>query len=324
MLKKRFTSLFLALAMVLGLSGQAFASGITTQPQVDVPIMGLSEEATELQSENTEFSAYATVTTIDEYEALQAAKAASALELAKKGYSFSEVAALHDGTAEREITEKIFETAQLPEDMLSTMGYSDEKIAILKSLSGNETLEELSVRGALASCDVTNKLVAHTYSTLEDETYFAASYTWKWDQCPAFLKTDCIGIGWNHDFAIDEDALPSTTTIEYVGVLNSAAKKTKTTNMLEKEINTVEYQFNAGPYYNGDQYYAKSGYGTIYLSCVGKVSNVKLQFKYAHSAITAGAPTVSAPWGVSFGFEHATEIYVPTSVVNHGAPTIID
>ncbi|MCT4686048.1 hypothetical protein [Vallitalea sp.] len=61
--------------------------------------------------------------------------------------------------------------------------------------------------------------------------------------------------------------------------------------------------------------WAKKGYGTAYLSQVGKMENAKFSFKYAHNAFGA-TPSVSYPWGVSFGFQGAEYTYLPDEIVN--------
>lgn len=143
------------------------------------------------------------------------------------------------------------------------MGYSADEIYVMKNLTGNETLEQMSTYGILADCTCYNTLVDHYYRTSTDKTYFLVSYGWEWDKCPAWVLTDCAGVGWNHDFHPDESLDTSsknynTTYKTYVNQSDATDKKYSSKAMVEKELNTAEDQFDMNGFY-GNAYYVKAG-----------------------------------------------------------------
>lgn len=198
------------------------------------------------------------------------------------------------------------------------MGYSADEIYVMKNLTGNETLEQMSTYGILADCTCYNTLVDHYYRTSTDKTYFLVSYGWEWDKCPAWVLTDCAVVGWNHDFHPDESLDTSsknynTTYKTYVNQSDATDKKYSSKAMVEKELNTAEDQFDMNGFY-GNAYYVKAGSGTMALSQTGKQNDAKFSFKYGHNEVLA-APSVGYPWGVSFSLEGAESIFMPSEIV---------
>lgn len=239
-------------------------------------------------------------------------------ELVNEGYSIDVVESLKNGNVEEYILEVTFEKALLSESQLSNMGYTADEIYVMKNLTGNETLEQLSTYGILADCTCYNTLVSHYYKTSTDKTYFIVSYGWEWDKCPAWVLTDCAGVGWNHDFHPDETLDTSTTNYNttyktYVNQSDSTDKKYSSKAMVEKELNTAEDQFDMNGFY-GTAYYVKSGSGTMALSQTGRQNDAKFSFKYGHNELLA-APSVGYPWGVSFSLEGAESIFMPSEIV---------
>lgn len=257
------------------------------------------------------------VSVMDEYEIIQAALEKTDAELLEDGYTTETIAQIKNGEAAEAIRSVTFERAAFPANQLSHMGYSADEIATFKVLSGNETLEDLSIRGILANCFTYSEFDSHTYNVAKNKTFFICSFGWEWDKCPAWVLTDCAGIGWNHDFHPDDSVNSNynKTFKTYVHQLHESDKKYTTKHLYEKEQQTAEDQFDMNGFY-GNNYYVKSGEGYMCLSQTGKVNDVKLSFKYGHNQI-GPAVSVSYPWGISFGLEGAETIYQPREIVYH-------
>lgn len=259
---------------------------------------------------------------MNEYEILQSASAKSDAELLQEGYGEDTISQIRDGTIAELIRKSIFSRASLPSSELSELGYTESEIEYMKSLTGTETLADLSTRGILADCYTYNTFVSHTYNKSKDKTYFICNYGWEWDKCPNWVLTDCAGLGWNHDFHPDDavDSDYNKTFKTYVNQGNASDKKYTTKHIYEKELQTAEDQFDMNGFYGSD-YYVKSGSGTICLSQTGKVNDVKLSFKYGHNQF-GPAVSVSYPWGVSFGLDGAETIFQPDEIVYNDFATV--
>lgn len=243
-------------------------------------------------------------------------------ELLQEGYGEDTISQIRDGTIAELIRKSIFSRASLPSSELSELGYTESEIEYMKSLTGTETLADLSTRGILADCYTYNTFVSHTYNKSKDKTYFICNYGWEWDKCPNWVLTDCAGLGWNHDFHPDDavDSDYNKTFKTYVNQGNASDKKYTTKHIYEKELQTAEDQFDMNGFYGSD-YYVKSGSGTICLSQTGKVNDVKLSFKYGHNQF-GPAVSVSYPWGVSFGLDGAETIFQPDEIVYNDFATV--
>lgn len=250
------------------------------------------------------------------------ASAKSDAELLQEGYGEDTISQIRDGTIAELIRKSIFSRASLPSIELSELGYTESEIEYMKSLTGTETLADLSTRGILADCYTYNTFVSHTYNKSKDKTYFICNYGWEWDKCPNWVLTDCAGLGWNHDFHPDDavDSDYNKTFKTYVNQGNASDKKYTTKHIYEKELQTAEDQFDMNGFYGSD-YYVKSGSGTICLSQTGKVNDVKLSFKYGHNQF-GPAVSVSYPWGVSFGLDGAETIFQPDEIVYNDFATV--
>lgn len=323
---KKFFSLTLTLALSLSLSVPALAVQQTPSIPQEKAISSIPDEIATTHERilnPTTRSSSDNVSVMDEYEVLQAAMAKTDAELLENGYTAESIAQIKSGDAAEEIRKVTFERANFSAEQLSGMGYSDEEIAALKSLTGNETLEELSARGILAYCTTYNSFVSHTYNRAKGKTYFICAYGWEWDKCPAWVLTDCAGIGWNHDFHPDDSVNSdyNETFKTYVHQMDESVKKYTTKHLYEKEQQTAEDQFDMNGFY-GDHFYVKSGKGYMCLSQTGKVNDVKLSFKYGHNQL-GPAVSVSYPWGISFGLEGAETIFQPKEIVYHDFATVV-
>ena len=322
---KKPLSFFLSIALLSTLSFTADATEVAPSVPQEHAIPYIPEEISFSHNriiKGFTRSASNNLRVMNEYEILQSASAKSDAELLQEGYGEDTISQIRDGTIAELIRKSIFSRASLPSSELSELGYTESEIEYMKSLTGTETLADLSTRGILADCYTYNTFVSHTYNKSKDKTYFICNYGWEWDKCPNWVLTDCAGLGWNHDFHPDDavDSDYNKTFKTYVNQGNASDKKYTTKHIYEKELQTAEDQFDMNGFYGSD-YYVKSGSGTICLSQTGKVNDVKLSFKYGHNQF-GPAVSVSYPWGVSFGLDGAETIFQPDEIVYNDFATV--
>lgn len=319
---KKICSLFLAVLFLLNTFAIVVSAESADEPDFDMEIPISEVDLPSEQYHNQIIAGHAktvSTSTSNEYEILKMLENMSIDELTQRGYSADTIAAVESGQLDDIILETTFERASLSVGELSNMGYSDSEITVLKNLNGDETLEEISTYGILADCICYNTLVDHFYSTYTGKTYFIVSFGWEWDKCPVWLMTDCVGVGWNHNFHPDDSLDPYSDTDyntiykKYVNIDFSIGNKYTSKAMAEKQLNTCEDQFDMNGYY-GPRYYVKGGWGTIALSQTGQQNDVKMSFKYGHNEAFASA-SVGYPWGVSFSIEGAESIFMPPEIV---------
>lgn len=319
-MKKIISVLLTGLLLLSCFSFSTFAIDVSEQKTAEeIAITTIPNEAYQYHNNIVNgVSRSIATSTYNEYEIIKMFEEMSVEELQVRGYSADVIEAIENENLEEIILEETFERASLTESELLNMGYTEEEIAVLHDLTGEETLEQISARGILADCTCYNTLVDHYYRTSTGKTYFLVSYGWEWDKCPVWLLTDCAGVGWNHDFHPDDSLDTSymdynTTYKEYVNQLNASDVKYTAEPMLEKQLNTCEDQLDMNGFY-GSMYYVKAGWGTMALSQTGIQNDVKFSFKYGHNEIFA-APSVGYPWSVSFSLEGAESIFMPPELV---------
>lgn len=258
----------------------------------------------------------------NELEVLQKLKKSTDEELMEAGYTKETIDHIKSDELEQELKQEIMKRAKMPVEELKNLGYSDEKIEVLKSLTGKESLEELSAREIFATLSCSAAILQHYYVTASNKTYMIANFSWSWSEGTYLALTDGAAIGWNHEFALDNSLSSTYNThkITYISEENSSDKYTVVNNMTETDFYCSLDKFKVLQYQGGTRYFARKGTGMIALSQVGRVENVKFQFKYGHNTFLTDI-SLALPVGVGFSLRGAEEIY-PSGVKNHGIPTI--
>ena len=258
---------------------------------------------------------------VSEFEIYKKAENMSISELVDAGYSLEVANKIKNGELEETILQAVFERASLPEDTLSNMGYTREEIRKMKSLTGEETLSEIEALDVSAEVTCYNYLRSHYYKKQENKTYFIVSFGWQWSKTPIMLLTDCVGLGWNHDF--HPENLSSSYNKHYITYLNkndALDTQSLTQNLVEKNLQTSESIVDVQILHGLKYYWAKSGTGDMCLSQIGKASNVKFTMKYGHNEMGI-APSVGYPWSISFSLTEAESIFQPPELEYSAAPT---
>lgn len=278
-----------------------------------------------IESESQEFEQYIeqNVVTYDEYEVIQDLRYKDDNELVELGYSKETIDQIKSDELEQTLRKEIMERAEMSVQELKNLGYSDEKIHVLKSLTGEESLEELSARGVFATLSCSAEFLNHYYKTASNTTFMLAKFSWEWSEGTLVALTDGAAVGWNHDFAMNNNlsSLYNKHKITYINTQDSSDVYTVTNIMEEVELNCSIDKFGVAQYQGKTQYFAKKGSGIIALSQTGKVENVKFVFKYGHNTVLADI-SLSAPFGVGFGLSGVEETYT-SGVKNHASPDIM-
>lgn len=293
-----------------------------------LPVLGvtrnMSDESTDTLSLTTNEDRYARHETMiaeaqelggstNEYDAYLELKSCDSDELTDRGYTKEEIAAIHSSTLEGKMLAEVFRRATLDDETLTNMGYNTQEISQLRALTGDETLAEVAPF-ALASVTCYNTITSHTYSNSYDKTYLLADFGWEWDKMPVIKRTDTIGCGWSEDYYPDNSVGDNVVTNVYRQLNGAPNTKEVDTGLYEKQLETAEHQFEMQPTLAGIEYWCESGYGTMTLSQAGLDNNAKFSFKYAHDTMGI-TPSVSAPWGIGFSFDHAEDIFTPAAGV---------
>lgn len=265
--------------------------------------------------------------TFSEYEYYLALKNASQWELSAAGYSDEDIDLIKSGEIEAELCAEIFRRAEMSEKNLADLGYSANEIKVLKSLSGNESLEQLSTYGILASCTIYNELDQYYYLSSQNKTYFKVAIGWEWSKCPLNRFTECVAFSWNQDYSlvdtVSADGLDcNVINLEYYHMDTEVLRASSSVGVVENNINYSYAEFNllggGGALVN----YAKSGYAVIGLCQSGYVQNSKFHVEYAHSILgITPSPTLSS--GLDFSFSGTNDVFEPAAIVNGYTPTSI-
>lgn len=317
---RKSIALLLVVVMIFGLTVPSYATEFVKKTNnEEIPINLLKRHKDIISGRVPE----ASVGTYSEYDIIKKLENKSTVELLSLGYSTLMANQISTGKIEEVMLSEIFERSKMSTEQLSDMGYSNEEITELQSLTGDETLSDISTRGLFANCTCYNILDGHYYKQSTGKTYMVVAYGWEWDKFPAIKLTDCAGVGWNHEFtpddSLDNDAMDyNLTYIGYCETKDSPASSVSRVVMREKYLQTSECTVPMKSSGNT----ALFGVGNMALSQVGCMYNVKFSFKYAHNTIGA-TPSVGLPWSVGFSFESAEDIFTPPSVLYHDYPTII-
>jgi hypothetical protein len=256
-------------------------------------------------------------TTTSEYDLYYYVRTTDNQTLLKEGFDSVEIQEIKSDKIENELSER----AELPEEILEDKyGYSQEQIEIIKSYDGEPIEENISLRGIFAN--VTCNFVPLGAST----TYMAMKVEYAWDNCPLLVGvTDAIGLRWkgtNLNGAPINLALATTSANCRVTYYNSA---NNTTYSAWPVVQSDDPYGNAYVNINlwSDNYFAKSGSITVYLSTTGtdKISEAAFIFSYGHPVITV-SPGISFPYSFSISFGTGVEKMIEKAIRYHSDGSI--
>lgn len=244
--------------------------------------------------------------------------------LLDSGYSQNTINEIRNTSIEK----ALYERAQLPEDELRDMGYSQEKIELLKEYDGSPLSENPQMRGVFAN--LTGSMFVQWFT----KTYMQVGFSWEWDTQP-FLSgsifTDIVTCGFagtNDDNGLDIMTfveLNSHCTISYYSIDTLIGRETYEISV-QNPHQHVEVKFPMSKVFGNHGGYAKKGSLTIRVkeeNTVGKLYSCAFAFGYGHTGVVI-APSISVSAGsgfsggvgLSFGF-NTENMFYKTMILRH-------
>lgn len=212
--------------------------------------------------------------------------------------------------------EALYERAQLPEEKLAALGYTEEQIQILKDFAANPDGDY-----DLAAASAT--LQGHLSLLNGGSTYRIVKYTWNWSSMPFMSFTEYVGLRWqgvnSSGSTVDMTNSPNTgsATTNRVGSVtyydvNSGEQSgtyslSLTYGAVDKSLTT---NFPMSKSVGGSTIWAKTGYITCNIKTDGAaVSYANFQATYGHQ-VSSG--TISISLGGTFAIS-----FTPTYKVDN-------
>lgn len=203
--------------------------------------------------------------------------------------------------------EALYERAQLPEETLSSMGYSDEQISQLKDYAADPAHSNIDFYAT--SSDVVGKF---TCRKIENGKY-SVVYTWEWSIMPLYTKTDAVAVRWKGvdtggnyiDLYCDKGSY--TATANYYGEIDGLLHTSKTLSAEPGDDTYIrQAEIPMTTYADGETVWAKSGKFTCTLT-VGGTKALNYFYMcggYAHLTfkINAKITVKPTPESVTFTF----------------------
>ncbi|HYF82484.1 MAG TPA: hypothetical protein VEB00_05595 [Clostridia bacterium] len=233
---------------------------------------------------------------ISEIEMLETLKNMTDAELSKQGYSKNDIKKLRS----LDYAEKLKERAKYSEETLKSMGYSDEKIEMLKNFDGSQ--EQVTALSATLSIDGFTGM--YSYSSSTNQTKHSGIVSWEWDYAPVWAFTDIIGASWFEGWHLSSTA--------YHNVYYEHSLGTRATQTSKKSFSAVEtiaakstFPVTGTVYGDLDYMWARSGYVNLIIYIAGNELNSNIMIKYGHRQVV-GTPSISVVGGLDFNFNTGT------------------
>lgn len=251
----------------------------------------------------------ATEVTVNEYKMLKGLQCKTDEELIELGFSLDTISNLRTLDYKQELIKR----SELTSKELKNMGYSDEKIELLKSDTYNWSEKDIEER---AGTLVMRMGISQVTNGNRDWYMF---YTWNWREMPVFLMTDILGVSCvgsiNGGMASTTISDLSTATTQYYFYDGKYATET-TKNYSKVDVNLSESKFALQGKTNNLATLAKSGYGTVKFTNTEPMDKLTIRLKYGHSWYSL-EPSVSIDiGGVSGGFGFSDGVSEDGNLVN--------
>jgi hypothetical protein len=224
-------------------------------------------------------------------------------ELYKTGYSIENVKELRGIDYEQIIYDRYVERYGAPSGLMS------------KEMTAYELVNKLTdeqIKSLTANCTVSHRLDPRNYyyDTTTNKTYAKITFSWAWSSEPIFKGIDIIGFGWDAQMYAD-------TNTSYVNLYYYDTYDGSTRNEQHRftQYQTYNVSDELRLFVGGE--YPKSGSGALNLYCTGKNQNLGVSYKYGHTYLGLGAPSLAAPFGVGFTFTKNVTEYPSPIVTGH-------
>lgn len=250
---------------------------------------------------------------ITEYERFNALKEMDSKELEANGYSEKDIEEIRNFSYET----ALFERAQLSEEELHDLGYTDEAIKILKGYDGSKLTAGSEVMSIIPTCTSEIKFVTSSNKMIQYR------YSWEWNVAPVFLGTDGVATCWQtitpEATYVDGLSVGGLVTVKYV---NGSATSSVTLSPAAEDITcSTACKFPMTKTISGlDGYWAKSGelYNSVSIpsSSPYEISYIKVNTVYGHAKATASISFSCSVSGPSISV-------APARVTSKEAPQVV-
>ncbi len=239
---------------------------------------------------------------INEYQKLKELKDQSDEELLRKGLSTSEIKEIKDFDYAKELKKRI----KAKKEDLSSMGYSNEQINMMKEITENQELTVNQLTALSANCTLSVWEYGHFYNSSLSEVYLEADF--EWSSIPVFVGTDILAIAWSDGMypQVNTQTQFETHSQAYyytVGGIGFIGSSTYTVIGNTNVGAYVKFPMNKAFTNSGFtvQGYCMNGYLQVYITKKAAVPEISVLSQYGHSTVTV-SPTVQLKGSPSITF----------------------
>lgn len=220
-----------------------------------------------------------------------------------------------------EFDRAIYLRASMSYSELKGLGYTDEKIKIIKTIDEREKLSEEQIRAITATC------TGSISSSLMNGTYCTFTYHWNWNNCPVVTLTDEVAAKWiafnSSGLIMDSDIYSSTCYVSYYygSVVEHVGSATKDSS--NESFYALGYRFSTLHYFVGEDpdlvysSYAKTGSMTVtlYSNQNASFDHIKVIGKYGHTTLFTSSIGFSVSSSNSLAFSFTPSKGITTNAV---------
>lgn len=287
--------------------GSLIISVVLCLTSIGVPVCADRITYEEPYNFNSILSDYPTATVTNEFDLYCEMIQASDEELQRLGMTDEEI----DELRRFDFRDALLERAQLSEEALINMGYTEEQTRLLKNYQGEILTPGNPVLAATSNC-----AGAITTNSIHNSEKIGARYVWAWDRAPTFAHTDSVAINWaaytTNGTEIDVDVVSKSGKIFYSSVQTSTHVPEEDEDMqivAKTAFSGYAADFPAGKAVqmmpDGTiSLYSQSGYIDVVLKRNGTspLSHVKAYGAYGHSYVSL-TPGIDVSYdGLGFSF----------------------
>lgn len=319
-MKKKVITCVSVLCLIYSTVIMAGAAAPTETDKLDLAsISGECVDVAELIAEGRsdevpEYVEVLSVSEVSEYDVLLNYKSQSEDILKKEGYSIKDIKNIKSGEIERELMAR----AQMEDEELYAMGYTEAGISILRDYDGSPIEENPQLRDAAATLNGSISKIASGSSTA------SAMFSFSWSQCPLVILAqvnDYITCGWVgtnvNNLGCTMHVSNTSCTVRY----SDGDLRTFTVNVKDS-LKWVQAPVLQASKSSDTGNYIKSGNLCVYVKeqvTVNKLAATEFCFHYGHSTVVLNGgvsivpnkatPTFTAGIGVTEVWHNSKTIY---------------
>lgn len=294
-MKKRFVSMCMACAVLLGVYSPASAASLTgTDKVLDQPVSILVPDKT------------------NEYDYIVGIREAAKNAKSIAGISTEEVEYITSDAIEKEL---LYRASLSDKTLKEHYCYPDDVIESLREYNGERLEKNAELR------ELTATLSASLGELVKSETRMGVIYTWMWDYKPLVRFTDYAAMSWDgtyenggtNNMLFDQYTSFATVNYYYTDANQEQDRYEGSDFESDNTYHGAAISFPAEQWINGWYYWAKYGSLFVYTNLVNQETGPMLyelntHAEFAHYTIGAAFDSVSFPLGISISFTGAPSI----------------